>query len=120
MGPSDNTCPLQPLLYSLALQFLVLCFLAQPASYTDASILGLMELLCRAGLDVGLRLLPKTDLQQLLLLLLESIQEWPGKVHSLGSATGNSLTLEHPRWGTSFAASSGVTGPHEGTFAPPS
>lgn len=69
---------------SLSFQFLILCFLVQPTSYTDASILGLMELLCRAGLDVGLRLLPKTDLQQLLLLLLENIQEWPGKVHSLG------------------------------------
>lgn len=41
-----------------------------------------MELLCRAGLDVRLRLLPNADLQQLLLLLLQSIQEWPGKVRS--------------------------------------
>uniref|UniRef100_A0ABK0LEV9 Family with sequence similarity 178, member B n=5 Tax=Rattus norvegicus TaxID=10116 RepID=A0ABK0LEV9_RAT len=64
-------------------RFLILCFLVQPTSYTDASILGLMELLCRAGLDVGLRLLPKTDLQQLLLLLLENIQEWPGKLQPL-------------------------------------
>ncbi|XP_052048933.1 protein FAM178B isoform X2 [Apodemus sylvaticus] len=64
-------------------RFLILCLLVQPTSYTDASILGLMELLCRAGLDVGLRLLPKTDLQQLLLLLLESIQEWPGKLQPL-------------------------------------
>lgn len=63
-----------------ALQFLMLCVLAQPGAYTDGSLLGLIELLCRAGLDVGLRLLPKTDLQQLLLLLLDSIQEWPGKV----------------------------------------
>ncbi|XP_040585284.1 protein FAM178B isoform X3 [Mesocricetus auratus] len=67
-------------------KFLILCFLVQPKSYTDASILGLMELLCRAGLDVGLRLLPKTDLQQLLLLLLENIQEWPGKLQPLCSA----------------------------------
>ncbi|XP_051008750.1 protein FAM178B isoform X4 [Acomys russatus] len=64
-------------------RFLILCFLVQPKSYTDASILGLMELLCRAGLDVGLRLLPKADLQQLLLLLLENIQEWPGKLQPL-------------------------------------
>uniref|UniRef100_A0A8C2LNJ4 Family with sequence similarity 178, member B n=1 Tax=Cricetulus griseus TaxID=10029 RepID=A0A8C2LNJ4_CRIGR len=64
-------------------RFLILCFLVQPRSYTDANILGLMELLCRAGLDVGLRLLPKTDLQQLLLLLLENIQEWPGKLQAL-------------------------------------
>ena len=63
-----------------ALQFLTLCALAQPGAYTDGSLLGLIELLCRAGLDVGLRLLPKTDLQQLLLLLLDNIQEWPGKV----------------------------------------
>jgi hypothetical protein len=41
-------------------------------------------------------LLPKTDLQQLLLLLLERIQEWPGKVHSLGSAPGNSLAPGAP------------------------
>ncbi|KAM7318793.1 hypothetical protein ACRRTK_021905 [Alexandromys fortis] len=64
-------------------KFLILCFLVQPRSYTDTSILSLMELLCRAGLDVGLRLLPKTDLQQLLLLLLENIQEWPGKLQAL-------------------------------------
>nr|XP_015861333.1 protein FAM178B isoform X2 [Peromyscus maniculatus bairdii]XP_042121593.1 protein FAM178B isoform X2 [Peromyscus maniculatus bairdii]XP_042121594.1 protein FAM178B isoform X2 [Peromyscus maniculatus bairdii]XP_042121595.1 protein FAM178B isoform X2 [Peromyscus maniculatus bairdii] len=64
-------------------RFLILCFLVQPRSYTDAGILGLMELLCRAGLDVGLRLLPKTDLQQLLLLLLENIQEWPEKLQPL-------------------------------------
>ncbi|XP_028631339.1 protein FAM178B isoform X2 [Grammomys surdaster] len=64
-------------------RFLILCLLVRPTSYTDASILGLMELLCRAGLDVGLRLLPKTDLQQLLLLLLENIQEWPGKLQPL-------------------------------------
>lgn len=63
-----------------ALQFLTLCALAQPGAYTDANLLVLIELLCRAGLDMGLRLLPKTDLQQLLLLLLENIQEWPGKV----------------------------------------
>lgn len=69
---------------SLSFQFLILCFLVQPRSYTDTSILSLMELLCRAGLDVGLRLLPKTDLQQLLLLLLENIQEWPGKVPQPG------------------------------------
>ncbi|CAO2607865.1 Protein FAM178B, partial [Lemmus lemmus] len=65
-------------------KFLILCFLVQPRSYTDTSILSLMELLCHAGLDVGLRLLPKTDLQQLLLLLLENIQEWPGKVPQPG------------------------------------
>lgn len=82
-GPTDPSPPALTL-FSLSFQFLILCFLVQPTSYTDASILGLMELLCRAGLDVGLRLLPKTDLQQLLLLLLENIQEWPGKVHSLG------------------------------------
>ncbi|XP_051060533.1 protein FAM178B [Phodopus roborovskii] len=64
-------------------KFLILCFLVQPRSYPDASILSLMELLCRAGLDVGLRLFPKTDLQQLLLLLLENIQEWPGKLQPL-------------------------------------
>nr|XP_048286293.1 protein FAM178B isoform X2 [Myodes glareolus]XP_048286294.1 protein FAM178B isoform X2 [Myodes glareolus]XP_048286295.1 protein FAM178B isoform X2 [Myodes glareolus]XP_048286296.1 protein FAM178B isoform X2 [Myodes glareolus]XP_048286297.1 protein FAM178B isoform X2 [Myodes glareolus] len=64
-------------------KFLILCFLVQPRSYTDTSILSLMELLCHAGLDVGLRLLPKTDLQQLLLLLLENIQEWPGKLQAL-------------------------------------
>ncbi|XP_021053937.1 protein FAM178B isoform X1 [Mus pahari] len=64
-------------------RFLILCLLVRPVSYTDASILSLMELLCRAGLDVGLCLLPKTDLQQLLLLLLERIQEWPGKLQPL-------------------------------------
>lgn len=46
-----------------------------------------MELLCRTGLDVRLRLLPNADLQQLLLLLLQSIQEWPGKVRSPGLAS---------------------------------
>lgn len=62
------------------LQFLTLCALAQPGAYTDGDLLGLIELLCRVGLDVGLRLLPKTDLQQVLLLLLENIHEWPRKV----------------------------------------
>ncbi|XP_074210912.1 protein FAM178B isoform X3 [Camelus bactrianus] len=64
-------------------KFLTLCALAQPGTYTDRHLLGLMELLCRASLDVGLRLLPKTDLQQLLLLLLENIREWPGKLRHL-------------------------------------
>ncbi|XP_040126698.1 protein FAM178B isoform X5 [Ictidomys tridecemlineatus] len=64
-------------------KFLTLCALAQPGAYTDAHLLGLIELLCRASLDVGLRLMPKTDLQQLLLLLLENIREWPGKLQPL-------------------------------------
>ncbi|XP_044118157.1 protein FAM178B-like [Neovison vison] len=64
-------------------KFLALCALAQPTAYTDGELLGLIELLCRAGLDVGLRLLPKTDLQQLLLLLLENIHEWPGQLQPL-------------------------------------
>ncbi|XP_012582858.1 PREDICTED: protein FAM178B [Condylura cristata] len=67
-------------------KFLTLCVLAQPGAYTDSNLLGLIELLCRAGLDVGLRLLPKTDLQQLLLLLLENIQEWPEKLQQLCNA----------------------------------
>nr|XP_058134104.1 protein FAM178B [Dasypus novemcinctus] len=64
-------------------KFLTLCALARPEAYSDRSLLGLLELLGRAGLDQGLRLLPKTDLQQLLLLLLESIREWPGKLRQL-------------------------------------
>ncbi|XP_069849689.1 protein FAM178B-like isoform X2 [Dipodomys merriami] len=67
-------------------KFLTLCVLMRPGSYTDQSLLQLIELLCRAGLDVELRLLPKTDLQQLLLLLLESICEWPGKLQPLCNA----------------------------------
>nr|XP_045004069.1 protein FAM178B isoform X2 [Jaculus jaculus] len=64
-------------------KFLTLCLLVQPESYTDTNLLGLIELLCRGSLDVGLCLLPKTDLQQLLLLLLENIREWPGKLQPL-------------------------------------
>uniref|UniRef100_A0A8C6W976 Family with sequence similarity 178, member B n=1 Tax=Nannospalax galili TaxID=1026970 RepID=A0A8C6W976_NANGA len=64
-------------------RFLTLCFIVHPRSYTDTSLLGLIELLCRTGLDVGLCLLPKMDLQQLLLVLLENIQEWPGKLQPL-------------------------------------
>ncbi|XP_006166631.1 protein FAM178B isoform X1 [Tupaia chinensis] len=64
-------------------KFLTLCAFARPGAYTDGNLLGLIELLCRAGLDVGLRLLPKTDLQQLLLQLLENIQEWPEKLPKL-------------------------------------
>ncbi|KAL4693828.1 hypothetical protein H8959_013093 [Pygathrix nigripes] len=64
-------------------KFLALCAQAQPGAYTDENLVGLIELLCRAGLDVGLRLLPKVDLQQLLLLLLENIREWPGKLQEL-------------------------------------
>ncbi|XP_066120938.1 protein FAM178B isoform X1 [Saccopteryx bilineata] len=74
-------------------QFLTLCALAQPGATTDGNLLDLIELLCRAGLDVGLRLLPKTDLQQLLLLLLENIQEWPGKLRQLCCAL--SLVSDH-------------------------
>ncbi|XP_021113697.1 protein FAM178B isoform X6 [Heterocephalus glaber] len=64
-------------------KFLTLCVYSRPGIYTDASLLGLIELLCRTSLDVGLRLLPKTDLQQLLLQLLECIREWPGKLQRL-------------------------------------
>uniref|UniRef100_A0A2K6DHE7 Family with sequence similarity 178 member B n=1 Tax=Macaca nemestrina TaxID=9545 RepID=A0A2K6DHE7_MACNE len=64
-------------------KFLALCAQAQPGAYTDENLVGLIELLCRAGLDMGLRLLPKVDLQQLLLLLLENIREWPGKLQEL-------------------------------------
>ncbi|XP_054331889.1 protein FAM178B isoform X1 [Pongo pygmaeus] len=64
-------------------KFLALCAQAQPGAYTDENLMGLIELLCRTGLDVGLRLLPKVDLQQLLLLLLENIREWPGKLQEL-------------------------------------
>ncbi|XP_075418792.1 protein FAM178B [Tenrec ecaudatus] len=67
-------------------KFLTLCALAQPEAYTDGNLLGLIELLCQAGLDVRLRLVPKTDLQQLLLRLLENIREWPGKLQPLCSA----------------------------------
>ena len=69
-----------PALVLSPLQFLTLCALAQPGAYTDQNLLDLIELLCRAGLDTRLRLLPKTDLQQLLLQLLENIREWPEKV----------------------------------------
>uniref|UniRef100_F7I216 Family with sequence similarity 178 member B n=3 Tax=Callithrix jacchus TaxID=9483 RepID=F7I216_CALJA len=64
-------------------KFLSLCAQAQPGAYTDENLMDLIELLCRTGLDVGLCLLPKTDLQQLLFLLLENIQEWPGKLQEL-------------------------------------
>ncbi|XP_063085986.1 protein FAM178B isoform X2 [Cavia porcellus] len=64
-------------------KFLTLCVYLRPGVYTDASLLGLMELLCRTGLDTGLRLLPQTNLQQLLLQLLECIREWPGKLPRL-------------------------------------
>eukprot|EP00074_Homo_sapiens_P063134 XP_011509596.1 protein FAM178B isoform X3 [Homo sapiens] len=64
-------------------KFLALCAQAQPGAYTDENLMGLIELLCRTSLDVGLRLLPKVDLQQLLLLLLENIREWPGKLQEL-------------------------------------
>ncbi|XP_072807486.1 protein FAM178B isoform X2 [Vicugna pacos] len=76
-------------------KFLTLCALAQPGAYTDRHLLGLMELLCRAGLDVGLRLLPKTDLQQLLLLLLENIREWPGKLRHLCSTLSRASDHHH-------------------------
>ncbi|KAF6103305.1 family with sequence similarity 178 member B [Phyllostomus discolor] len=74
-------------------KFLTLCALVQPGFTTDENLLDLIELLCRAGLDVRLRLLPQTDLQQLLLLLLENIQEWPGKLQQLCSAL--SLVSDH-------------------------
>ncbi|XP_036158206.1 protein FAM178B [Myotis myotis] len=74
-------------------KFLTLCAQAQPETATDGDLLDQMELLCRAGLDVRLRLLPNADLQQLLLLLLQSIQEWPGKLQQLCRAL--SLVSDH-------------------------
>ncbi|XP_070330588.1 protein FAM178B isoform X2 [Odocoileus virginianus] len=58
-------------------------YICKPVAYTDQNLLDLIELLCRAGLDTRLRLLPRTDLQQLLLQLLENIREWPGKLRQL-------------------------------------
>ncbi|XP_036910937.1 protein FAM178B [Sturnira hondurensis] len=78
---------------SYVYKFLTLCALVQPAATTDENLVDLIELLCRAGLDVRLRLLPQTDLQQLLLLLLENIQEWPGKLRQLCCAL--SLVSDH-------------------------
>ncbi|XP_055985016.1 protein FAM178B [Sorex fumeus] len=68
---------------SFIYKILTLCALGQPGAYPDSDLLGLIELLCRVSLDTGLRLLPKTDLQQLLLLLLQNIQDWPGKLQQL-------------------------------------
>lgn len=76
-----------------ALQFLTLCAQARPRATPDGDLLNLMELLCRAGLDMQLRLLPNADLQQLLLLLLQNIQEWPGKVRSPGPAPTPSFRM---------------------------
>lgn len=86
-----------PALALSPLQFLTLCALAQPGAYTDQNLLDLIELLCRAGLDTRLRLLPRTDLQQLLLQLLENMREWPGKVlWPLSQSPSPSLTCEAP------------------------
>ncbi|EPQ05228.1 Protein FAM178B [Myotis brandtii] len=76
-------------------QFLTLCAQSQPEATTDGDLLDLMELLCRAGLDVRLRLLPNADLQQLLLLLLQSIQEWPGKLRQLCHALSSVSDHHH-------------------------
>ncbi|XP_027708424.1 protein FAM178B isoform X2 [Vombatus ursinus] len=64
-------------------KFLMLCVMAQPGAYTDGELLSLMYLVCRASLDRQLRLLPTTDLQQLLLLLLEDVKDWPEKLPEL-------------------------------------
>uniref|UniRef100_G1QDL8 Family with sequence similarity 178 member B n=1 Tax=Myotis lucifugus TaxID=59463 RepID=G1QDL8_MYOLU len=76
-------------------KFLTLCAQVQPEATTDGDLLDLMELLCRAGLDVRLRLLPNADLQQLLLLLLQSIQEWPGKLRQLCGALSSVSDHHH-------------------------
>uniref|UniRef100_A0A4W2EMP6 Coiled-coil SMC6 And NSE5 INteracting (CANIN) domain-containing protein n=1 Tax=Bos indicus x Bos taurus TaxID=30522 RepID=A0A4W2EMP6_BOBOX len=76
-------------------KFLTLCALAQPGAYTDQNLLDLIELLCRAGLDTRLRLLPKTDLQQLLLQLLENIREWPEKLRQLCCALSRASDHHH-------------------------
>ncbi|XP_044516974.1 protein FAM178B [Gracilinanus agilis] len=64
-------------------KFLTLCVMAQPGAYTDGELLNLMYLICRASLDRQLRLLPSTDLQQLLLMLLEDIKDWSEKLPEL-------------------------------------
>ncbi|XP_054583973.1 protein FAM178B isoform X2 [Eptesicus fuscus] len=76
-------------------KFLTLCAQARPRASPDGDLLDLMELLCRAGLDVRLRLLPNTDLQQLLLLLLQNIQEWPGKLQPLCRALSSVSDHHH-------------------------
>lgn len=74
----------------------MLCALKQPTAYTDGNLLDLIELLCRASLDVGLRLLPKTDLQQLLLQLLDNIQDWPGQVPQVPFSVRFKVPLARP------------------------
>ncbi|XP_056669042.1 protein FAM178B isoform X5 [Monodelphis domestica] len=64
-------------------KFLTLCVMAQPGAYTDGELLNLMYLICRASLDRQLRLLPSTDLQQLLLMLLEDVKDWSEKLPEL-------------------------------------
>nr|KAF6301285.1 family with sequence similarity 178 member B [Pipistrellus kuhlii] len=76
-------------------KFLTLCAQAQPSASPDRDLLDLMELLCRAGLDVRLRLLPNADLQQLLLLLLQNIREWPGKLQQLCRALSSVSDHHH-------------------------
>lgn len=81
-------------------QFLTLCAQAQPGASPDGDLLDLMELLCRAGLDVRLRLLPTADLQQLLLLLLQNVREWPGKVRARPARPSLRPPVPlTPRWG---------------------
>nr|XP_020839684.1 protein FAM178B [Phascolarctos cinereus] len=64
-------------------KFLTLCVMARPSAYTDGELLSLMYLVCRASLDRQLCLLPSTDLQQLLLILLEDVKDWPEKLPEL-------------------------------------
>ncbi|XP_044781528.1 protein FAM178B isoform X2 [Bubalus bubalis] len=70
-------------------------YICKPGAYTDQNLLDLIELLCRAGLDTRLRLLPKTDLQQLLLQLLENIREWPEKLRQLCCALSRASDHHH-------------------------
>lgn len=66
-------------------------------AHTDRNLLDLIELLCRVGLDTRLRLLPKTDLQQLLLQLLENIRDWPGKVLRTPGDKAQAPSVRPPR-----------------------
>ncbi|XP_029460176.1 protein FAM178B [Rhinatrema bivittatum] len=57
-------------------KFLTLCGVAQPHQYSDCELLILIPMLCQVSLDKNLRNVPKKDLQQLLVILLDNIKTW--------------------------------------------
>ncbi|XP_068012254.1 protein FAM178B [Melanerpes formicivorus] len=75
-------------------QFLALCVVTQPCSYSDGARLALLTLFSFLGLARALRCQPLPELQHLLRCLLEGIRDWQEQLPALCQALCQ-LSLHH-------------------------